>query len=85
MDASRLSDFLGDDGGEYPPAFAGVTLFRLDRYEFRKGIFAINGHGAADADPGYGNGPDIYCPLPTADYEHFHDKCSWRSERHPRP
>jgi len=42
MDASRLSDFLGDDGGEYPPAFAGVTLFRLDQHDFRKGIFTIN-------------------------------------------
>jgi hypothetical protein len=25
----------------WTPAFAGVTLFRLDRYESRKGIFTI--------------------------------------------
>jgi hypothetical protein len=48
----------------WTPAFAGVTLFRLDRYELRKGIFTMNGYGI-DAAPGDENRPDVYCPLPT--------------------
>jgi hypothetical protein len=58
----------------WTPAFAGVTIFRLDRYKFRKGIFMVNDHGTAGANPGNEKRPDVYCPLPTADYPHFHDK-----------
>jgi hypothetical protein len=54
----------------WTPAFAGVTLFGLGRYEPRKGIFTINGHGGGLSPPQgmkMGNTFTADCPLPTAD------------------